>query len=149
RLWDAATGQHRAVIRHSRDEHAEAFSPDGRLLAMADFRQVRLWDLASGQELPPIPTGEEQKFLVFSPDGKILASRRFGKVVRLWDVVRSPERAVLKGEAPVFSPDGKTLATIVVDQDPRFELNQPRFVLLWDVATGQLKATLPSGRRSV
>ena len=47
--------------------------------------------------------------VAFSPDGKIVAQRRRGQAVRLWDVDKGVERAVLKGRndevsAVTFSP---------------------------------------------
>jgi WD40 repeat protein len=75
----------------------------------------------------------------FAPDGKTLATTTGGYKVpaRIWkvgswevlhEVVGTP-----KGSARVvYSPDGKTLATLDMDSHVR----------LWDVATGKLKATL-------
>lgn len=73
--------------------------------------------------------------VVFSPDGAMLAVCE-SRDIRLWDLTRSEERAVLKGHRdPVygmaFSPDGKKLASVGGHgHDKRAEAK------LWDLETG-------------
>jgi WD40 repeat protein len=46
RVWDAASGQERARIRHHAAVAAVAFSPDGRLLATGGFDAAAwIWTL--------------------------------------------------------------------------------------------------------
>ncbi|MFJ2821993.1 hypothetical protein ACIO7M_12885 [Streptomyces toxytricini] len=115
--------------------NAVAYSPDGRLLAVAG-REVHLWDVRDpwlprpvGRPLPN-PTGYSGT-LSFTPDGRTLAvGGRDGKVW-LWDTSR-PEQAARRGEplaggtgtiqSAVFSPDGGTLAVG----------SEGRTVRLWD-----------------
>jgi WD40 repeat protein len=88
RLWDPATGAHRATLEgHSDLVFAIAFSPDGKVLASGSRDStVRLWDPATGAHRAtleghsrPVPA------IAFSPDGKVLASGSGDRTVRLWD----------------------------------------------------------------
>ncbi|MCK2219382.1 WD40 repeat domain-containing serine/threonine-protein kinase [Actinomadura sp. ATCC 31491] len=140
RLWDPATAAPVATLRTLEGVPGPvAFSPDGRLLAVAYFGgPIRIFDAASGlltgDPLAPGPEAVDggAAALAFSPDGRLLAGTTGGEQVRLWDVAtRRPAGRPLAGHAALvtgaaFSPDGAVLATAAQD----------RTVRLWDVATG-------------
>jgi WD40 repeat protein len=136
RLWDASTGQERAVLcGHTQVVEAVAFSPDGRTMATGDHHGVvKLWDLATLSERATLAASEDEGLrdevsaLAFAPHGGILAVA-VGRVVQLWDVASGSLTACLRGhEGKViclaFSPDGTRLASGSYD----------RMVRLWDVA---------------
>ena len=52
--------------------------------------------------------------VAFSPDGTTVASGGLGHAVKLWDVQTGSLKRTLEETGPpvVFSPDGKTLATV-------------------------------------
>ena len=110
-----------------------AYSPDGRLLAMAVLADIWLYDTGNGQEVARLAghTGAITR-LSFSPDGQTLASGSSDRTVRLWDVATRTLRQTLSGAEPPmsFSPDSKTLAA----EDYRILGGA---VSLWDVATGE------------
>jgi WD40 repeat protein len=154
RLWDVQTGQPMSDFRGLQvDIRTVARSPDGSTFATGQSDGVvHLWDLFTGQ-LKATLDGHRHgvRLVAFSPDGNTLASSGEGSVeVRIWDV-RSGAHLVtledLKGMIHVlaFSPDGKTLATGVelIRQMQGRSLPTLGKVQLWDVATGQLKTTLP------
>ncbi len=120
---------------------ALAYSPDGKLLALGTFKEVRLAD-ANGATLVTLPgEAEEVRSVAFSPDGTRLAAAgglpaQRGEVM-IWDVAARKLVATVNGHkdciyAVAFSPDGKTIATSSYD----------KLIKLWDAATGAEIRTL-------
>ena len=129
------------------------FSPDGKLLAVGGYQEVRLIDSATGKPLATLSGHADYvRSLAFSPDGKMLAAAggppQRGGEIKIWDISSivapgfSPANAALKGGATLlktllghkdciysvaWSPDGKLLASGSYD----------KMVKLWDAATGQ------------
>ena len=103
---------------------AKAFSPDGRILAIASKDgTARLWNLRGPRHpaLTAVLTGhvDEITAVMFSLDGHTLATVSKDHTARLWNL-RDPRHpaliATLTGHtdeitAVTFSPDGHTLAT--------------------------------------
>ena len=120
-----------------------SFSPDGRVLAVAasDYA-VRLWDVKTREEMAPLEVQGGARRIAFSRDGTLLAlgqSCKVGKndviIVRRWRGDR--QVSFLEGpgggvSALAFSVDGATLAAGY----------SSGLVRLWDMATGQERATL-------
>jgi WD40 repeat protein len=120
-----------------------AFSPDGSVAAghETDKRRIRLWDVATGKELGVLE-GEVYYAVsgagAFSPDRKTFAAEASG-VVRIWDVATGKEGRPIKCNYPpqilMFSPDGKTLATVC-------EFPTDSFFQIWDVTSGKHVRTM-------
>lgn len=121
RIWDVKTGTVRALLTgHRGAVRVVCFSPDGNLLASGAYGReddiVRLWDIATGKqkaELTSTPTATRQ--IAFSPDGKTLACDDRGKSIRVCNVSKGKETAILTNSSIVreivFSHDGRMLAT--------------------------------------
>ena len=83
--------------------------------------------------------------ITFSPDGSLAAMSGKGGTITIWDTESGELKATLKNDKDEvsgfsFSPDGRLAAT-------RDYLDKS--VRLWDVATWQLKATLPGRKRNL
>jgi WD40 repeat protein len=149
RLWDAATGELQVTLSgHTEGLWAAVFTPDGRqvLTASAD-RTARLWDAATGVPLTTLWRHDYPISCVdVSPDGSTFAASAYTLrqdpsgivgLVKLFDAGTHEELATLQaGNKPIslirFSPDGKRLAAASWDSN----------VHVWDVASGELKASL-------
>jgi WD40 repeat protein len=113
-----------------------AWRPDGQLIALGEFKEVRLVDPATRKTVATLAGHAEQvRSVAFSPDGKLLAAAgglpaRSGEV-KIWDVDARKELVSIKGHGDciysvAFSPDGKTIATASYD----------KLIYLWNVADG-------------
>ena len=93
-----------------------AYSPDGRLLAVASSLGIYLYDAETLEEVRFIKSDAWANSVAFSPDGATLASGSWDETVRLWRVSDGSLLRTLEGHTgPVwsvaFSPDGATLAS--------------------------------------
>jgi WD40 repeat protein len=153
RLWDPVTGK---VLRDRPGDFgwtlALAVSPDGRLLAAADWldQAVSVWDTASGRLLRRLPLKGEKRYvrnLTFSSDGRTLIASQFKGFLQFWDVASGKEQRTVQLHDPSrskqgfvyffqlhVSPDGKHVSTLerLVNQGDSTRLAS------WDAATGKL-----------
>ncbi|HTH37578.1 MAG TPA: protein kinase [Pyrinomonadaceae bacterium] len=91
------------------------FSADGKLLAIADGREVKLWDATSLRVVGTLKGHTEQiSSISFSSDGRRIVTTSMDELVKIWDTRRQqlllnlrPKRAY----SAFFSNDGKTLIT--------------------------------------
>ncbi len=120
-----------------------AVSPDKRLLAHILWSRtattIQVLDARTGQIMHrfAVPHPWLVSFVAFSPDGELLAAGLSDGTVRVWELLREREIAVLKGHTDrvtgvAFSPDGRLLASGSWDQTVR----------VWDIASGQEVQTM-------
>jgi WD40 repeat protein len=140
RIWDSATGAELKILRGHTDEVcALTFSPDGKRIVSGSMdKTIRVWNVSSGEELMTLRGNDATVSAVtFSPDGKQIASASWDdNTIRIWDAQTGAELRVLCGHewavlSVSFSPDGRWIASSGYDG----------YIKLWDVATGELKAS--------
>ena len=163
-LWDAATGHLKATLNVDKIGFGFrildfAYSPDSLTFANASGKVISLRDAATGHLKATLEGhGRLVWALTYSPDGLTLASASYDGTIRLWDTTTGQLRNTLRehaegdntryfvgefflGFTPVgslaYSPDGLTLASA-----------SGNLINLWDVNTGDLKATLRGERIS-
>lgn len=127
RIWDRTGEEVGATLKDNAGAvYGLAFSPDGRRLAAASWREVAIWEVGTGNKVATLSGHRNQVWTVaYSPDGALVASGAYDGYVRLWD---AESFALLHSErlltpisglgAPAeqgilslaFSPDGRFLA---------------------------------------
>jgi WD40 repeat protein len=118
-----------------------AFSPEGKMLAVGGYREVRLVNPQTGKLLDKFGDAAGLvRSVAFSPDGKWLAAggglcQQWGEI-QLWDVQSGRLLRTMRGHkdciySVAFSPNGKLLASGSYD----------KLIKLWDPASGKMLRT--------
>jgi RNA polymerase sigma factor (sigma-70 family) len=125
KLWDAATGKLRKVLKVPANEDGQPagviltmqFTPDSkRILSAGEDRVVRVWDPDTGnQENALIKHTQTVRGLAVSPDGNVAISGSEDKTIRLWNLQTGKpfiERPLIQDPVAclAISPDDKILA---------------------------------------
>jgi len=144
-LWNVATRKRTRILPGAGS--AEAFSPDGKVLAAAGGTGqsiLYLLDAATGKRIAAL-TGHLKvpiTAMAYSPDGRLLAVDDLTGVVYLWNTATRQAFITIGGPgepygaaALAFSPDSRTLATLQ-NTGARNE------VYLYNMATVEIPAIL-------
>ena len=126
-------------------------SNDGKYIAInsgVNTRKLYLWKWQDDEprEIKTDLKGRGLEGISFSPDGKLLAGVQEFFGVYAWEIpsgrlvyeVKSPEKGLELSGKPIFTPNGKSLALILIDHGTSVGKVQ-----LLDAATGKLQGTLP------
>jgi WD40 repeat protein len=112
-----------------------ALTSDGSLLAVATGAGVALFELPSLRQIRFDPIEGGVQSVAFSPDSQTLAVAGVDGRAELRRVADGIVLRTVDGGAPIFSPDGRTIATLLSSSEP------PQ-IALWRVTDGQRLATL-------
>jgi WD40 repeat protein/predicted Ser/Thr protein kinase len=144
RLWDAATGEPSAVLRHPDIVRTLAFSPDGSwLVAGGDDFPLRIWDVATARVRKEIRgPGTHIQNLAVSPDGLRVAAWSWAAPEHLsvYDVTSGEKLFAADGGVLAYSPDGRWLAGVAADT---------KTVLLLDARTHETAARFEGHKKRV
>jgi WD40 repeat protein len=122
---------------HSSIIMSVCFSPDGKMLASASYKDnVKLWSIPDGMLQKSLFHSGDVFLAIFCPDGKTLASG-IGNRIKLWSIPNGELIKELEGHTDsvkslCYSPDGKTLASGSMDG----------IIKLWSIPDGVLQKTL-------
>ena len=145
---------------HTREVHAVAFSPDGRLLATGGYDgKARIWDVRSGELVRTLPAGSVE-CLAFSPDGECLITAGSGPTIQGWDLETCEEicsltldlraSATKQITSVAFLPDGRRVVAAAHDGTVRVcDLTAERELMTLDCSPKYAfcAAVAPDGRR--
>ena len=151
RIWDAATGEQKAVLQHRYIVYSVAYSPDGTRIVTANgggrdagmgfipkgpthfFGAAVIWDTSKAQMIASLGGGDLWvTSAAFSPDGKLIVTALADGTARIWNTATMEQMAVLRGHSrqvlsAAFSLDGTRIVTGSVDNTAR----------IWDVSTAR------------
>ena len=126
RVWETASGQEVARMIQDSEVTCVAFSPDGKLVVLGDWRGVAsIWEAENPQDVARKTYDYQVMSVAFSPNGRWVASGAcefvdegdgctHGKTL-VWDIISGEEVARLMHNGQVtsiaFSPDGERIVS--------------------------------------
>ena len=147
-LLDLKSGYEFATFPFSEDKVIAAFSPDGRLLAVAGERSIAVRPVGAGMESGGVefPDVRNTTSLAFDPTGRMLAVGANDGTLSLWDIRAGNPHPIFQVRTHrhqissiAFTPDGQFLASGSWDND----------VKLWSVSSAGHQTALKELRTLV
>ncbi len=117
KLWNIASQNEIATLRHDKYVSCLTFSSDGKLLAAGDVGgTIRIWDVATHKVVAQFEGDKKIVYaLDFSSDGKTLASAGYHGIIKLWSVTDWSPLGTLQNRGTVYTldfyPGGKALVS--------------------------------------
>ncbi|MFC1805973.1 TIR domain-containing protein [Planctomycetota bacterium] len=114
-VWGLATKRPERRLFQPKHLASLALSPDGRLLACGEFKNMGLWDFETGNQLLALERHAGFVHAVsFSSDGRLLASASEDHMAKVWQLRTGQPAVALSAAVGVwsiaFSTDGKLVA---------------------------------------
>jgi WD40 repeat protein len=134
KLWQIANGREVATLEgHTSGVYSVNFTPDGqRLVSASNDQTVRVGDIATRRELTTMASGAVKRgwgyWANLSPDGPTVLSwgAESPDDIIIWEIPTGKKLGSFVARQPVFSSDGRTLATLSSDD-----------IQLWRIAPGK------------
>jgi WD40 repeat protein len=122
-IFDRRSGRRLHVLAPKKVKSVR-FSPNGTLLATADYLGTDLWSPRSGKHIGVLDDGAKTKLMndsEFSPNGKLLAAAGQDGAVRIWDLRKRQRLFYFPGHtnpavAVAWSPNGRFVADASSDR---------------------------------
>jgi WD40 repeat protein len=126
RIWDVSTGVTTMALKGAFGSRAIAFSPNGKLIAVAMSDKIQFWHVDKGEKCKFLHYSDSDHFqsIAFSPDSTLLASfsTYYSGDIKLWNVAegaRSDHLSTSNGTSVdkncsniSFSPDGRFILSV-------------------------------------
>ncbi|MGB2897568.1 MAG: WD40 repeat domain-containing protein, partial [Anaerolineales bacterium] len=154
-LWDLATGRQLNGVEQAIGEKTScwpisvSFAPEESVLATGCFDgQLDLWSIPDGELLVSIDGYDSWvEDLAYSPDGEYLAVAYGGPdyLVQVWQLPEGEPSFIRTGghfTQVTYSADGRTLATVVANEEYDQYGWRAGFVQLWSASDGKELARL-------
>lgn len=153
-LWEAAGGKRLQTVRSDISTKTLAISPDGNLLAIGGYSEIKVWDVGAGTLLYSLPAFERSTYsLAFSPDSKVLVAGGNEGKIWLWNAQTGASINILEGGSPAsligplaFSSDNALLAAVVYEPSSASTSSSTQ---IWRMADGTLLHTLKEARGGI
>jgi RNA polymerase sigma factor (sigma-70 family) len=146
KVWDIASGRELVKVRGVKGIRGIAMSPDGKLVATADFAgEVKLRDIETGAQRAAAKGHTIGINSVdFTGDGSQLVTAGLDKVAKLWDVNGLKERQAFRGHTDMI------FSVACFHRDQLFVTGgKDNTARIWDIRTGKAKFTLEGHKSAV
>ncbi|HWI01330.1 MAG TPA: WD40 repeat domain-containing protein, partial [Propionibacteriaceae bacterium] len=130
--WTGAS----SLLMHDKTVGAVQFSPDGKLLAVANGEDITLWSVADRRVVGELDGDGPSKIVSFSPSGRLLATGGDSAPISVWDVAARRRVAEIRTPAKRGVGDERSgLLDIAFRDDTVLGWigDTPRRITLWDV----------------
>ena len=132
-VWDVATGETLRILEwHDDYVRTLAFSPDGKMLVSTSDSEIRFWDINTWETIRKVSDYD----VSISPDWKTFVTYGSDRIVKYWHMDSDdPVKTITPEEKPYFpmySPDGRTFATVDYGGDT---------ISFWDANTSEVIQT--------
>jgi WD40 repeat protein len=130
--WTGAS----SLIMHDKAVGAVQFSPDGKLLAVANGDDITLWSVADRRVVGELDGDRSSRIVTFSPSGRLLATAGDSALISVWDVAAHRRVATIRTRAKGGVGDERSGIRRIAFRDDTvlgWIGDIPRRITLWDI----------------
>ena len=128
------------------------FSPDGARIASINSQVVRLREPATQRLAYTLYSDTSMFTIAFSPDGALLAAGELGNQVRLWDLAKQEQIALVHADAGAADAAARAFVWSL-DFNPQGTLlaagSSTGMITVWSIPQGELVQVIPAHAKAV